>query len=286
MFKNHRLAFCVFVVVVSAGLSGCVTTRSVSDVGFPLNDSVVYITAIQNELETEASSTNAMAAGGGLLGLLITHSIDSSRNRRAEEAVVELRDALIDFAIAEEFSERIIQSGLAGQLSLLDPKVLTEEPEADYQHQGDFLELHPKVQLSNDLSALEVSIWIRTFELNKRKRPIFAGFSQAYTYVHALSEPAAGNDRSDYAEAWLSMGSEALEELILFGMETAVETARQHLQQGDAGSGTGVRYRVPDYSNRIKYHVWHETVDLLWLRVRPTSNEIIITPRGAVVQAG
>ncbi len=282
MFNNRRLAFWAFILIVSAALTGCATTKSISDVGFPLAGSVVYITAVQNELQTETSSTNPAAGGGGLLGVLIAHSIDSTRNRRAEEAVTELRNALIDFPIADEFSQAVIESGLPGRLSLIEPRLLREAPGADFQHERDFVELHPKVQLSNNLAALEVSIWIREFELNNKNRPRFTGFAQGYKYVHPLPEPAAGKNRTDYAEAWLTLGADAIEGLIRLGMDATIEAALTHLNDRGFVHGTPNRYRIPDYTNRLAYQVRRETGDLLWLNARATPDETIIASRAAV----
>lgn len=283
MVHLRRPAFWAGLFVVSAWLSGCATTQSISDVGFPLDDSALYVSATQSELATASSSTNPMAAGGGLLGVLIVHGIDSSRNRRAEEAVAELRDALLDFPIADEFVHRLQASGLPGQLSRLDPTILTETPASDFAHTRDFIELHPKVQLANDLAALEVSIWIRRFELNNRNQPRFAGFAQGYKFVHPLPEPDNGTSRADYAEAWLAMGPEAIEALIRQGMDLTIDAASYHVGNGSLTSRTATRYRIPDYSSRLPYDLRRLNGDWFWLSTRPNPREIIITHRSAAL---
>lgn len=283
MSQHHQCpAFWLVLFLLPATLSGCVTTKSMSEVGFPLDNSDIYITAVQNELETEASSTNAWAAGGGLLGVLIVHAIDSSANRRAEDAVTDLRNSLIEFAIAEEFSRRIIDSGLAEQLSRAKPKVLFKVPDDDFEHERDFIELHPRVQLTNDLSALEVSIWIREFELTKRKQARFAGFSQGYTFAHALPDPVEEDDRAAYAEAWLDLGIEEIKDLILLGMETTIKAAHAHLQEFDLALSQS-DYSIPNYTGRKRYQVWRETEDLLWLVADTNSSEVIIARRDIVL---
>ncbi len=283
MLYVHRSTLCALAVAVVAALSGCASTKTISEVGFPLSESDVYITAYQNELDTEASSTNPGAAGGGVLGVLIASTIDSTRNRRAEEAVAELRDSLIDFAIADEFSRKIVESELPQQVSLIAPRILTDEPTADFQHDRDFIDIRPAVRLSNDLSALEVSILIREFELTNREQPRFSGFGQQYIFVHALPQPEGGRSRTDYAEAWLALGVEAIERLIVFGMDAAIEAAQLHFREGELALASTTRYRIPDYSQRARYHVWRETDELLWMLLRPTSDEIIIAKRDSVV---
>lgn len=284
LFDSNRMVFWAFFLGATVALTGCGTTRSISDVGFPLDDSVVYITAVQNELETATSSTNPGAAGGGLLGVLIAHSIDSTRNRRAEDAVGELRDAMIDFSIADEFLQRLLDSELPASLSRLEPVALREDPGAEFAHHQHFIELHPSARLSNNLAALEVVIWLREFELNNRNRPRFAGFAQSYKFVHPLPEPGTGNSRLDYAEAWLELGADAIETLIRQGMDTTIDAALVHLQDESLASRTSARYRVPDYSNRMAYELRRETDDWIWLSTVPAPREIIIVNRGAAVQ--
>jgi len=213
--------------------------------------------------------------------VLIAHSIDSTRNRRAEEAVAELRDAMIDFPIADEYLQRLMEAGLPGQLSRIEPRILREPPGADFEHVRDFIELHPSVQLSNNLAALEVSIWIREFELNNRNRPRFAGFAHSYKFVHPLPEPEAGNSRADYAEAWLALGADVIETLIRQGMGATVEAALTHLQNGTLVPGTPARYRIPDYTNRLAYQLRRDAGEFLWLSLRQTPNEIVIIRRDA-----
>ena len=254
-----------------------------SEVGFPLDDSVVYITATQKELETETSATNPGAAGGGLLGVLIASSVDSTRNRRAEEAVVELRDAMIDFEISGEFVRKIKASEVTEQLSLLTPQVIAEEPGADATHGQDFVELHPFVRLSNELRALHVGLWIREYELNDNMEPRFAGFAHGYTYVYSIPEPDSGRSREDYAEAWLELGVETIQEQILFGMNQTILAAQSHIQEGDLELEDSARYRIPEYSSRVNYDFWHENDEATWLQ-GPANNEITIATTDAVVK--
>ncbi|AKS41826.1 hypothetical protein [Wenzhouxiangella marina] len=266
-------------------LSGCVTTKPISEVGFPLEESGVFITATQKELETEASNTNAMAAGGGLLGVLIVHAIDSSKNRRAEEAIGSIRDALIDVPLAEEFSQRILDSGLTDQISVLEPEILYEVLDEDYEYTRDFIGISPTVRITNDLSDLKVSLALSEFSIDNRNRPRYTGFSQSYTFVHPLPEPDEDDDRDAYAEAWLAMGVDEKRELIFRGMDATIQAAIAHIEEGDWSMDADRRYRIPDYTGRIRYFHVGGTDETHWLVMNKNVREVLIVQHDSAVAA-
>ncbi|MGY6631026.1 MAG: hypothetical protein ACXIUL_08465 [Wenzhouxiangella sp.] len=279
---NQRLTAWAGLVVAALLLSGCATpSKTISETGFPLENSEVYILASQNELSTEASSTDPMAAGGGLLGVLIVSAVDSSRNRRAEEAVTELRDSLIDFAIADEFLLRMEQAGLAEQLSTTQPIVLREAITADPER-AQFIQVSPTVQLNNELSALEIVLWIRVMETRNNGMPKAGPFWQGYKFIHPMPEPESGRGREDYAEAWLALGPDQLKTLITTGMDVTVAAAMTHFRDRTQTPALGTRKIVPDYSRRLPYELHHEVGDWMWLVLGGFPAEMIIVHRDFV----
>ncbi len=128
-----------------------------------------------------------------------------------------------------------------------------------------------------------MKIWIREFELNNRNRPRLTGFIQGYKFVHALPEPGTDDSRAEYAEAWLALGTDAIVSLIREGMDASIDAALAHLRDNSLVPENSARFRIPDYSNRVAYQLRREKDDLLWLSLRPTSNEIIIVHRDAAV---
>ncbi|MGY6587722.1 MAG: hypothetical protein ACXIUB_05470 [Wenzhouxiangella sp.] len=282
MFMNQRLTVWAGLVVATVLLSGCATpSKTISEAGFPLENSQIFILASQNELATEASSTDPMAAGGGLLGVLITSAVDSSRNRRAETAVIELRDSLIDFEIADEFLLRMEQAGLAEQLSTADPVVLREAITADPER-AQFIQVSPMVQMNNELSALEIELWIRMMDTRPNGLPRAGPFWQGYKFIHPMPEPESGRSREDYAEAWLALGPEELKTLIATGMEVTIAAAMTHFRDRTPTPALGPRQIVPDYSRRLPYDLHHEVDDWVWLILRGFPSEMIIVHRDFV----
>lgn len=265
MFEPSRCvrALAVFFLAVTA-LTGCVTTKPMSETEFPHADWDVIINATQQEIATETSSTNPMAAGGGLLGVLIVHAIDSTKNRRAEDAVTGLRDKLIEFDVADEYSMMIIESGVPERLSRLEPLV-NREP-WDYKTrplERHVVTLDPGVVFTNDLSALVVELVATEYEADDQGRPNATGFSQIYRYVYPLSEPENGANREDYANVWLTHDTSELEQLILQGMDTTIEMLEFHIEER-ALEVSEPQFRVKDYGTAV-LREWHRRDGLVWL---------------------
>jgi len=265
MFELSRRvsAFAVFCLAATV-LTGCVTTKPMSETEFPHADWDVVLNATQQEIATETSSTNPMAAGGGLLGVLIVHAVDSSKNRRAEEAVTGLRDKLIDLDVADEYSTLIIESGVPERLSRLEPLV-NREP---WDYKTDPLERHvvtldPAVAFSNDLSALVVELAAKEYEADDQGRPNSTGFSQIYRYVHPLPKPEEGDDREDYANVWLTHETSELEHLIVRGMKTTIEMLEFHIEER-ALEVSEPRFRVKNYTT-APLREWHRRDGQVWL---------------------
>jgi len=275
----------VFIVAVSIViLTGCVTTKPINEMAFPLENTDVKIDATQKEIETEVSATNPAAAGGGLLGVFIVHAIDSTKNRRAEDAVSSLRDALVDVSIAESFSSRIIESGLTTALTRLEPEVLFDIPDENYVHERNFIEIHPSVRISNDLSDLLVSLELTEYELNGKGEPFRSGFFQSYTFVHPMQEPENDNDRDAFANSWLALGTEAKQDLIFKGMDATIEAAGSHVADAGWTIAENTRYRIPDYTGPRRYFLWRNTENMRWLVPNARSNQVIITHRDHIVR--
>ncbi len=261
----RRLGVAASVLLASGALTGCVTTKPMSETEFPHSDWDVVINATQQEIETETSSTDPMMAGGGLLGVLIVHAVDSSKNSSAEDAVTGLRDKLLTFDVSEEFSVRILESGVAERLSQVDPLV-SREPR-DFR--ADPLSRHavtldPTVKFSNDLSTLVVQLVASEYEADDRGRPKWTGFTQTYQYLHPLPEPEAGDKRDHYADAWMDHETEALEGLIARGMDATIAMLDYHVQERGF-EVSDARYRIKDYWNRTRYREWRREDSLVWL---------------------
>lgn len=264
-------------LTMAVAVTGCSTPRTVADVGFPLATSDLHIAAHQQELVVETSQSNAMAFGGGVVGVLVAASVDGTRNRRAEDAVTELREALSDFSMSDEFLQRIETAGLAAQLSTRQPLILRDERGEDFVYSGPFIDVTPVVRMNNAMSALEVELSVWERELNSRGRPRIPNFVQSYQYVYPLAEPASGKSRDDYAQAWLEMGPDAIKELIREGMDQTVHAAMIHFRDRELTPALKMRYHMPRYSNRIAYNLHRDAGDWVWLSRPPVVSTMLIT---------
>ncbi len=81
----------------------------------PLGENLaVEVVLNQQEVGVDVSETNAMMAGGGLLGALIVAGVDNARTKNAEERIVPIRDLMIAYKFNDAF-ERELRAKLPSQ---------------------------------------------------------------------------------------------------------------------------------------------------------------------------
>jgi len=167
-------------------LTGCGKTIGISETKLPKPDWPIKVDMTQQEIEVAASVTNPMVAGGGILGVIITSSIDRNKNENAEAAIASMRDLLIEYKIAGRFYELLESSDAISALSTEKSLEMSMEHGRDYStnplKRGQFI-VTPRVEFSNDMSTLWVTLNVNGQFRMKKAGPatiVFMGCTNTY----------------------------------------------------------------------------------------------------------
>jgi len=273
-----RLILHLFIAsLVVSMLAGCATSVPIAEVNLPRPGWPVEIYATQQEVAVDASVTNPMVAGGGLLGAVITSSIDKSRNQKAEDAVTGIRDLLISYPISERFAETIKGSELVARLTTGSQVNVQREFRPDFSEQPlaePIIRLVPEVAFSNDLSQLEIRLIVAELKPDERGRPERDGFWSRYSVTRFMEEPPSGKKREDYANAWSGLGLETLQAYIEEAMDMTVEMAVAHIQTGMLPLAE-TRVIADEYSgSRLKVYFWRSAGEYVWAAAKEDSQRV------------
>lgn len=219
---------CLSLVVFA--ITGCASTLTMEESEFPRNGWDIQIIADQNEIEIDEQSTNPGTAGGGLLGVLIVHAMDSSANNRAEDAVTQIRDQLARYQISEVFSERLKESGVLQRLSTNSEVTIAREAiPSDTLADNNTIRVMPRVLFSNDLSTLLVRLRVWEGELGSDGKLDSTGAVFNYESFASIPEPDVGDKREHFAEAWVNKEVGLIIEMIEDGMDRTIAMLERHL---------------------------------------------------------
>lgn len=251
----------------------------------PKTNWAIELDVSQHELAVEASQTNPMAAGGGLLGVLIVSAVDKHRNQKAEDAVTGLRDLLIDYPFSERFEQLLIESGVFSSLSADGRINVRTQARPDYKREpleGEQFLVRPRVEFSNDLSNLTVMLAVSGQVPDAKGRPGKGSFGEIYQYVLPLAAPASGKKREDYAGVWLGHGKEQLAAMVESGLRTTIEMLRADLREGSL-SMTEAKIKVADLATPLPslFVIGGDEVTV-WARARQANSRKFAFPVAAV----
>jgi len=273
-----KLRSCSILWILSVAvvhLAGCASSIPLSEAQLPRDGWQTRIDATQKEVESEASNTNAMAGGGGLLGVLIAHGIDSTRNSRAQDALVPIRNLLIEYPLMDRFVELIRASDIPAELTT-NAQLNVSHELPDNAPQPESMSLVPRVIFTNRLSALMVRLHFTEIGRAKDGDPEATGVHQTYEFAWPIEEPSSGDYREDYSDVWVAKGREEMISLIELGMNETVAMFSQHLKQPHLQLSER-KYRIPNY-NRLqplpKLKLWQDRGELFWLAKKPESHTI------------
>jgi len=242
------------VVILAAALSilslsGCATHQGIGEQTLPKTGWAIELDVAQHEVAVEASAqASAMGSGGGLIGALIGSAFDKHRNQKAEDAVTELRDLLIEYPFSSRFEQLLTESGVLDSLSVAAQVDVLTQPRPDYKSEpitGETFLVKPRVEFTNDLSNLNVMLLVAGQVPDEKGRPGKGSFAEIYEYVLPLSAPESGKKREDYAAIWAGYGKERLSEIIESGMLVVIEMLRSDAREGTPAL-TETRIKVVD----------------------------------------
>lgn len=273
----------VFTVVAVSVLflSGCATFSGIDEQELPKTGWAVELDVSQHEVAVEASQTNPMMAGGGLLGVMIASAVDKHRNQKADDAVTELRDLLIEYPFSSRFEQMLIESGVLDTLTVASRVEVRTQTRPDYTSEpiaGETFLVKPRVEFSNDLSNLSVMLLVAGQVPDSKGRPGKDSFAQIYEYVLPLSLPESGKKREDYAAIWAGYGKARLGEMIETGMLVAIEMLRSDAREGTLAL-TETRIKVADLATPLPaLFVVGKDDRTVWARARQATSRQFAFP--------
>lgn len=262
-------------------LSGCATYQGVDEQTLPKTGWAIELDVSQHEVAVETSQTNPMAAGGGLLGVLIVSAVDKNRNQKAEDAVTELRDLLVEYPFGSRFEQLLVESGVLDALTVAGSVQVWTQPRPDYKDEpiaGETFLVKPRVEFSNDLSNLKVMLLVAGQVPDDKGHPGKGSFAQIYEYVLPLAAPETGKKREDYAAIWAGYGKQRMSEIIEAGMGVAIEMLRSDSREGTLAL-TDKKIRVADLATPLPaLYVVGGDDHTVWARARQATSRQFAFP--------
>jgi hypothetical protein len=229
-------------------LSGCVSTKSVlppegRDVAGGRN---LLVTVTQNEIIAGIQESNISAAtGGGLLFALIDAGVNQSRTKKAEEAIVPVRDALADYQFdqkalvaSQEIAQRVPWLGIQKSELNKDPSNARFSKAIDESPGPQLLALTYDYLLDNNFSVakLGVNVTLAPKALPKNKKPesrallANAVFNRGVICVMPLGKDAS-KELDQNAVVWAKDGGKLTEESLDRALAKIVELVPKALER-------------------------------------------------------
>lgn len=260
-------------------LSACVSTPKLSEEHQRLesvSEFNVFIT--QESLELDQSNLQAHQFGGGLLGLMLSSATNEVREKRADKAFDQLREAMQTFELQGP-SEDIIRKTMDRSLfpGQTEPSYQLEYPEERYPVSlNNVLDIQVTYHLSNKMDRLLVNTALMLFDVTRKRmnsgevrHDIDSHYRATYTYYMNAPEPkreSGVSRRDEYEQAWLDGGVEYLRDEILAGVTESIRMMNTDLRTRSQPVETGQRARFKSHhlNKTITAGVIQETSDRVW----------------------
>lgn len=252
---------------------------------FPLTNTDVLIHAWQEDVGTaKNNNVAAMSATSGLLGGLIAASTDRRASAKAEEAVIQIREALVGYGYSKVFADKLmasieweqVASGATPEMQTLRVSWGDQQP-----LERPRLEVLPEVFFSTNLNTLVVRVkGILVSPSNRPNGEPELQTLQRYEFAWPVTHLRKKTKRAAAAEAWAELPAERLIELIELGMDTVIELWNYHLANPTLPDGSGIwnPLYTPDiqYGKRID-----QRGDMVWLKRSRNSDWLYAVHRHA-----
>jgi len=243
---------------------------SADEINFPLTNTDILVHAWQEDVGTaKNSNVAAMSATSGLLGGLVAASADRRASTKAEEAVVQIREALVGYGYSQVFADKLMASIDWQQVaSDATPGMQTVQINLGDQQplERPRLEVLPEVFFSTNLNTLVVRV--KGILVSPSKRPNGEPELQTlqrYEFAWPVTHLRKKTKRAAAAEAWAELPAERLIELIELGMDTVIELWNYHLENPVLPDGSGLWN--PLYTSEVQYaRKIEERKGLVWLK--------------------
>lgn len=197
----------------------------------PLGENLaVEIVLNQQEVGVDVSQTNAMAAGGGLLGALIVAGVDNARTKNAEERIVPIRDLLIAYRFNDAF-ERELRAKLPSEGISTTPVFTVQntslgaiDAQNNRQAAARAFVLTPRYAFDNRFAQMTVRVNAQMVERQPKsngKIKAVIGFNRSYTFQFVL--PETSDEPEVNVKAWTAFGADALTAMLDEGVRQSVD---------------------------------------------------------------
>ena len=259
-------------------VSGCVTTVRLAEMDLPKDQAEIRIFVEQTEIEPRESRRLPYAFPAfGIYGLLVANEINMANDAQAELLISDLRERLEGIDFGGMYLSRIKQAGVLDELSN-EPQVSVSQEDPDYSEwvSGEsWFELIPRVQFSNDMRTLLVSL-----ELAYLTTPLNTGSWRPKRHFHHLylfAWPAIDGDVDridayEAAAAWQARSDEELLNLIEEGIETTYRMLTASLEGPRPAAGSA-RFASRPRSLLPTSRIWQVDGDIMWLLGRPNPRQ-------------
>ena len=242
-------------------VSGCANTASTShwgpqpDLPRPLAAEMpVEVRVGASEIAVHVAPGNAMAYGGGLLGVLVQTAVDSSRARGAEGRVAQIRDMLVgnDYRqVSGELVEAHLDRGLVAPVLHVETSNATIEQQraaGDLATRRNVMVIEHDYYFNDQFTHLQVELIARIGDrvvVDRRVNEENMRYYNRFQYTAPLPGGAAIRGRDERAEAWFALGGEAIDGMIREGLRQTIEMLNYDLA-GAQGEVRGERTAYVD----------------------------------------
>jgi len=218
----------------------------------------VLVTIPQKEIEAEIDPSKVAAAtGGGLLFALIDTAVNNARANSAEQAIIPLRNELLDLNLNESVKKAIttniviipwvadeeIELTNALTNDQLDAKFLASDKSAllvlaiNYRISPDFktLKLYGHANLfpkNDELKKLQFDLYKDTSKINEPTGVKMIALNSLYrnSFTYSKTIQTKSNDLSDIAKEWSENNGSKLRAAMNEGIESLIKALAQDLQ--------------------------------------------------------
>lgn len=197
----------------------------------PLGENLaVEIVLNQQEVGVDVSQTNAMLAGGGLLGALIVAGVDDARTKNAEERIVPIRDLLIAYrfndALERELRAKLPSEGISATpvFVVQNTSLGAIDAQNNNRSASRAFVLTPRYAFDNRFDRMTVRLTAQMVERQPKsngKLKTVIGFSRTYTFQFSL--PETSDKPEENVAAWTGFGGDALVAMLDEGMRQSVD---------------------------------------------------------------
>lgn len=249
-------------------------------------DLPVEVVLNQHELAVEVPATaSAVGMQFGLIGALVGSAVQNAQVKKAEERVVPIRNALLDYRFNERV-EAALRARLASEGLSPNPMIkimATPWDAVDAQQSKQDMPLHalvivPHYAIDYDFNTLSVSLLAqlvdRTVKPNGKVKTKFL-VSRNY----AFRFPLAGALSDDNPQRWAGMGAERLGALLEQGVNQAADMLVYDFSPAGRADREQKIKRESATVKGVTYpgHAVRQTEDWVWVR---TGNGMFATLQG------